>query len=77
MLKQPVKHAVAAPYIYERFDAAAINNVLEQLTPQNLRIWYISKQEPHDTELVRHVGKYKIVDISAKKKPPGSNLWSR
>lgn len=68
MLKQPVKHAVAAPYIYERFDAAAINNVLEQLTPQNLRIWYISKQEPHDTELVRHVGKYKIVDISAEEK---------
>lgn len=65
MLKLPVKHAVAAPYIYQRFDADAINTVLQQLTPQNLRVWYISKQEPHDTELVRHVGKYKIVDISA------------
>ncbi len=65
MLKLPVKHAVAAPYIYERFDADAINAVLAQLIPDNLRIWYISKQEPHDSELVRHVGKYKIVDISA------------
>ncbi|WP_423185243.1 insulinase family protein [Alishewanella sp. d11] len=65
MLKLPVKHAVAAPYIYERFDADAINAVLAQLVPDNLRIWYISKQEPHDSELIRHVGKYKIVDISA------------
>lgn len=68
MLKLPVKHAVAAPYIYERFDAAAINTVLEQLTPENLRIWYIGKQEPYDTELVRHVGKYKIVEISAEER---------
>ena len=65
MLKLPVKHAVAAPYIYERFDAEAVNNVLTQLIPANLRVWYISKQEPHDSELIRHVGKYKIVDISA------------
>ncbi|MCF4008653.1 insulinase family protein [Rheinheimera sp. UJ63] len=65
MLKLPVKDVVAAPYLYERFDAAAIEEVLAQLTPENLRLWYISKQEPHDSELVRHVGKYKIVDISA------------
>lgn len=65
MLKRPVQHAIAAPFIYERFDAAAIEQVLAQLTPDNLRVWYISQQEPHDTELVRHVGKYKIVDISA------------
>ncbi|MDP5035658.1 MAG: insulinase family protein [Alishewanella sp.] len=65
MLKLPVKDVVAAPYLYERFDASAIEEVLAQLTPENLRLWYISKQEPHDSELVRHVGKYKIVDISA------------
>ncbi|MCC5450681.1 insulinase family protein [Rheinheimera sp. UJ51] len=65
MLKLPVKDVVAAPYLYERFDAAAIEEVLAQLTPENLRLWYISKQEPHDSELVRHVGKYKIVGISA------------
>ena len=65
MLKRPVQHAIAAPFIYERFDAEAIEQVLAQLTPDNLRVWYISQQEPHDSELVRHVGKYKIVDIPA------------
>ncbi len=65
MLKRPVQHAIAAPFIYERFDAEAIEQVLAQLTPDNLRVWYISQQEPHDSKLVHHVGKYKIVDISA------------
>lgn len=65
MLKLPIKDTVAAPYIYERFDAAAIKEVLAQLTTENLRVWYISKQEPHDSELIRHIGKYKIVEISA------------
>ncbi|MCC5853337.1 MAG: insulinase family protein, partial [Alkalimonas sp.] len=65
MLKRPVQHAIAAPFIYERFDAEAIEQVLAQLTPDNLRVWYISQQEPYDSKLVHHVGKYKIVDISA------------
>lgn len=65
MLKLPVKDVVAAPYIYDHFDASAVQNVLAQLTTENLRVWYISKQEPHDTALIRHIGQYKIVDISA------------
>lgn len=60
----PVKHAINAPYHYQRFDAAAIADVLQQLTPERLRVWYISRQEPHDSKLHFYDGKYKITDIS-------------
>ncbi|KKO43976.1 peptidase M16 [Arsukibacterium ikkense] len=60
----PAQHAVNANYHYERFDAAAINKVLTQLTPQSLRVWYISQQEPFDSELHFYNGRYKIADIS-------------
>ncbi|WP_258808238.1 insulinase family protein [Pseudidiomarina sp. CB1] len=68
MQNVPASMAIAAPYHYERFDADAIRNVLDQLTPERLRIWYVSKQEPHDSELHYYDGKYKVVDISAEEK---------
>ncbi|WP_445767270.1 insulinase family protein [Rheinheimera sp.] len=64
MQKVPARHAINAPFYYQRFDAGAIQDVLAQLTPQRLRIWYISKQEPHDSSLHFYDGKYKISDIS-------------
>lgn len=65
MQNVPASMAIAAPYHYERFDAEAIRKVLDQLTPERLRVWYVSKQEPHDSELHYYDGKYKVVDISA------------
>ncbi|MBG22166.1 MAG: peptidase M16 [Idiomarinaceae bacterium] len=65
MQNVPATMAIAAPYHYERFDAAAIRSVLDQLTPERLRVWYVSKQEPHDSELHYYDGKYQVVDISA------------
>lgn len=65
MQKVPARNAINAPFYYQRFDAQAIQNVLAQLTPQRLRIWYISKQEPHDASLHFYDGKYKITDIRA------------
>ncbi|WP_417683023.1 insulinase family protein [Pseudidiomarina aquimaris] len=65
MQNVPASMAIAAPYHYERFDAAAIRSVLDQLTPERLRVWYVSKQEPHDSELHYYDGKYQVVDISA------------
>jgi protease III len=64
MQKVPARHAVNAPFYYQRFDAQAIKDVLQQLTPQRLRVWYVSKQEPHDSSLHFYDGKYKIADIS-------------
>ena len=60
----PAEHAVNAPYHYEKFDAEAINRVLQQLKPESLRVWYISQQEPSDSELHFYDGRYKISDIS-------------
>jgi protease III len=65
MQSVPARNAINAPYYYQRFDADAINQVLQQLTPQHLRVWYISQQEPHDSSLHFYDGKYKVVDISA------------
>jgi len=65
MQKVPARNAVNAPFYYQRFDADAIRDVLAQLTPQRLRVWYISKQEPHNSSLHFYDGKYKIADISA------------
>lgn len=64
MQNVPARNAVNAPFYYQRFDGKAINEVLQQLTPEHLRIWYISKQEPHDSSLHFYDGKYKIADIS-------------
>jgi len=63
MQSYPIQDVISAPYVYQAFDAAAINRVLQQLTPQTLRIWYVSKQEPFDKEMHFYDGKYKIVDI--------------
>lgn len=64
MQKVPSRNAINAPFYYQQFDAKAVKDVLAQLTPQRLRVWYISKQEPHDSSLHFYDGKYKIVDIS-------------
>ncbi|HEX5793620.1 MAG TPA: insulinase family protein, partial [Rheinheimera sp.] len=65
MQKVPARNAVNAPFYYQCFDAGAIKDVLQQLTPAHLRIWYISQQEPHDSSLHFYDGKYKIADISS------------
>jgi protease III len=65
MQKVPARNAVNAPFYYQRFDAKAIEDVLQQLTPEHLRIWYVSQQEPHDSTLHFYDGKYKIANISA------------
>ncbi|MGI5308161.1 insulinase family protein [Rheinheimera sp. WS51] len=64
MQKVPAKHAINANYFYQQFDAEAVQQVLQQLTPERLRVWYISQQEPSDSELHFYNGKYKISDIS-------------
>ncbi|OIN03317.1 peptidase M16 [Idiomarina sp. MD25a] len=65
MQNYPAQYVISAPYEYKEFDAEAINNVLNQLTPEHLRVWYISKDEPHDKELSFYDGKYQVEDIAA------------
>ncbi|WP_196137241.1 insulinase family protein [Aliikangiella sp. G2MR2-5] len=58
------RDVIVAPYTYETFNAEAIRSVLSQLTPERLRVWYVSKQEPHDKSMHFYDGKYKVVDIA-------------
>ncbi len=64
MQNYPVNHAINAPYHYAKFDAEAIERVLSQLTPETMKIWYISQQEETDSELYFYDGKYRIADIT-------------
>ena len=59
MQNYPAEYVISAPYEFQRFNPSAINNVLDQLKPERLRIWYISQQEPSDSELKFYDGKYK------------------
>lgn len=64
MQNYPAEYVISAPYEFQRFNPSAINNVLNQLNPERLRIWYISQQEPSDSELTFYDGKYKVVNLS-------------
>jgi len=48
MLRVPIEHTLDAPYLADRFDPQAITERLNQMTPQNARIWFISPDEPHN-----------------------------
>ncbi len=64
MQDYPINYSINAPYYFGQFDADAVNNVLEQLTPDTLRIWYISKDEKVDSKQHFYAGEYRIEDIS-------------
>ncbi|WP_436874117.1 pitrilysin [Kosakonia sacchari] len=48
MIRVPVSHTLDSVNIADRFDAKAVQARLDEMTPQNARIWYISPDEPHN-----------------------------
>ena len=48
MIRVPVAHTLDSVNIADRFDAKAVQARLNEMTPQNARIWYISPDEPHN-----------------------------
>lgn len=58
--KVPVAHLLNADFVYERFDAKAIKDVLKQLTPERARIWHVSHQETADQEIPFYEGRYAV-----------------
>ncbi len=48
MIRVPVAHTLDSVNIADRFDAKAVQARLDEMTPQNARIWYISPDEPHN-----------------------------
>ena len=65
MQDYPLPNAINAPFYFAEFDKGAIQNVLAQLTPETLKVWYISQQEQTDSQLHFYDGKYRIEDVSA------------
>jgi len=64
MQDYPSKHAIDAPFRFEGFDKAAVDRVLNQLTPERAQVWYVSKDEPGDQEMHFYSGKYSIKPLS-------------
>lgn len=60
----PVQHILNADYVYERFDKKAIEQVLQQLRPEQTRIWHISNNEPADRTIPYYEGRYSIRDVN-------------
>jgi protease-3 len=48
MQDYPLNYSINAPYYFGQFNAKAVDDVLSQLTPDTLRIWYTSKNEKVD-----------------------------
>ncbi|WP_042959111.1 pitrilysin [Erwinia tasmaniensis] len=67
MLRVPVADTLVAPYIADRYDPQAIKARLDDLTPQNARIWFISPQEPHNKTAYFVDAPYQVDRISAQR----------
>lgn len=65
MQDYPINYSINAPYYFGQFNADAIKQVLAQLTPETLRIWYTSKDEKVEEKQHFYAGEYRIADISA------------
>ncbi len=73
MVHVPVADTLIAPYIADRYDPAAIRARLNEMTPQNARIWFISPQEPHNKNAYFVNAPYQVEKIS----PQRQQQWQQ
>ena len=64
LLRFPVGHVLDASYIADRYDPQAINARLDEMIPQNARIWFISPNEPHNKTAYFVDAPYQVDKIS-------------
>ncbi|RUO23412.1 pitrilysin [Aliidiomarina iranensis] len=64
LLYYPFNHVIDHAYRLEDYDAAKVDSVLAQLTPENLRVWYVSPQEETDETMYYFDGNYRVAEIS-------------
>lgn len=60
----PVENVIDAAYRLDEYDSEAINEVLEQLRPDNARVWFISPDEEVDESLHYFDGEYRVEPLS-------------
>lgn len=73
----PVENLLNADYVYDRYDAKAIKNLLAQLDERNARVWYINPAEKAETPVPFFDGKYAIRAISAEEFEHWDSLASK
>ncbi|MBC8948141.1 pitrilysin [Xenorhabdus sp. TS4] len=66
MLVLPISHVLDAGYVADEFNPKAIASRLEELTPENARIWFISPTEPHNKEAYFVQAQYQVNKITSK-----------
>lgn len=59
------EHVIDHQFILASYDADAVEEVLSHLTPDNLRLWYISRNETVDQEMEFFDGEYRVEPITA------------
>ncbi|MFI8417464.1 pitrilysin [Serratia sp. NPDC078593] len=67
MLRVPVEHTLDAPYLADRYDPKAIGQRLDEMTPQNARIWFVSPNEPHNKTAYFVDAPYQVNKIAAQR----------
>lgn len=61
----PVENLLNSEYVYDRYDAKSIKQVLAQLEENHARVWYVNPNEKADKQVPFFDGKYAIRDITA------------
>lgn len=62
----PTEYVLSSEYEYQRFNPLVIQQVLEQLTLDNARVFYIDQEQPTDTAMENFAGLYSLQDITPK-----------
>lgn len=65
LLYYPYSDVIDYNYRLDGYSPERINRVLNQLTTDNLRVWYVSPQEETDQEMYFFDGRYRVEDITA------------
>ncbi|WFQ78574.1 pitrilysin [Xenorhabdus sp. SF857] len=68
MLVLPISHVLDAGYVANAFNPKAIASRLDELTPENARIWFISPTEPHNKEAYFVQAPYQVNKITPRQR---------
>ncbi len=77
MIDMPVNHVLDSDYIADKYDPAAIEQRLAELTAKEARIWFISPQEPSNKKAYFVDAPYQVDKISAKQFTQWTQLESK
>ena len=72
----PIENVVNATSVYDHFDPQVVQAALEQLKPENVRIWYVDKNEKVDTDIPHFDGQYSLRDITPEEREKWKQLGS-